>query len=176
MTNLSYGAASIHRNRDTTTVTYRELSAWAQKSGRCACGKRRTRSQTFTQTVSPFNRDPETDAPRTIRQVQAALNVERDQWVPDFTCTTHEYMAIKANIIGSSENWETVYTLGSRRPSRRSADWQGTDLADGTDDYLVALLDGDRMISLTGAGGVALDWTSESLASLAAACGFTTSA
>ena len=40
----------------TQTVTFREISVRATKSGKCiVCGKRRKRATTFFQTINPFN-------------------------------------------------------------------------------------------------------------------------
>ncbi len=69
-------------------TTYEEVSHSVEARGNCPiCGTRRRRSATLTNTVSPFNRDPETGAPCTRREIVAALRAEGEKWVPDFTCT-----------------------------------------------------------------------------------------
>jgi hypothetical protein len=89
--NLDYGAASIRDHGSSRTTTYTEIRHPVSKRGACpVCGKKRTRSGMLTQTMSPFNRDPESGAPRTDRQIRAALAVEAEGWVPDFSCQTHE--------------------------------------------------------------------------------------
>lgn len=68
-------------------TTYEELSHSEQHTGHCpVCGTRRKRSRTFTQTINPWNKDPKTGAPRTRRQIYAALREEGKKWTPDFTC------------------------------------------------------------------------------------------
>ena len=37
-------------------ITFDEVYVRASKSGKCACGKRRVRSQKFSQTINPFNK------------------------------------------------------------------------------------------------------------------------
>lgn len=70
-------------------TTFEEVSHSVQRSGKCpVCGARRKRSRTFTQTINPWNKDPETGQPRTRRQIVTALRAEGDAWVPDFTCAT----------------------------------------------------------------------------------------
>ena len=54
--------------------------------GKCSvCGKYVKRSRTFEQTISPFNRNPETGLPRTWDEVVVRVNAEADAWKPDFT-------------------------------------------------------------------------------------------
>ena len=91
MSGLEYGADRITYSGRTQTIRYQEIQ-WPQtRRGNCpVCGKRRTRSATFTATVSPFNKDPDTGRPRTPQQVGAALRAEAEAWVPDFSCQTHE--------------------------------------------------------------------------------------
>lgn len=39
----------------TTRYTFNEVAIHGEKSGKCLCGKRRTRKQRFYQTLNPFN-------------------------------------------------------------------------------------------------------------------------
>mgnify|MGYP000376144064 CR=1 FL=1 len=75
--------------RHTVYTTYEELSHSEQRTGNCpVCGARRKRSRTFTQTINPWNTDPDTGAPRTRKQIYAALREQGQAWVVDFTCNT----------------------------------------------------------------------------------------
>lgn len=38
------------------TETYHEVKRQSSKKGKCGCGKYRTRSRTFSQTINPFNK------------------------------------------------------------------------------------------------------------------------
>ena len=71
-----------------TTYRFDRISAQRTRSGKCpSCGKRRTRSKTFTSTVNPFNRN-EDGTIKTPREVRQDVNAKASQWVPDFTCAT----------------------------------------------------------------------------------------
>lgn len=79
----SYGARTV-------TVRYEEVKHRASKRGACpVCGKSRTRSTTFTNTISPFNKDPDTGLSRTRAQIVRVLAAKAEAWVPDFTCQEH---------------------------------------------------------------------------------------
>lgn len=67
------------------TTTYDVITERATRSGKCRCGKRVRRSQTFSQTQSPYNRNDE-GRPRSQLEIRAALAKEADAWLPDFTC------------------------------------------------------------------------------------------
>lgn len=68
-----------------TVYHFEPVRARRTKRGRCPmCGRPVSRSCTFVQTVSPFNRPPGGE-PRTRAQVQAAVEAEADAWQPDFT-------------------------------------------------------------------------------------------
>lgn len=47
------------------------------------CGKRARISRTFTNTINPFNQDPETGLPRTREQIVAKLAAEGAAWNPE---------------------------------------------------------------------------------------------
>lgn len=82
-----YGAHSIRQTRDSVHYQYEEVRHPVTKRGVCpVCGKKRNRSTTFTNTISPFNKDPETGLPRTRTQILDVLAAKADAWVPDFTC------------------------------------------------------------------------------------------
>ena len=69
----------------TVTTRYDEISTAVTSTGNCpVCGKRVRRSRTFTQTVSPFNRNPDGTV-RTRAQVSAAVVAKSRTWQPDFT-------------------------------------------------------------------------------------------
>ena len=87
MTNWGYGARSVRQTSQSVTYTYEEIRFPTTRRGPCpACGKRRTRSTTFTATLNPLNRDPETGRPRTRGQIMATLVTRAEAWTPDFTC------------------------------------------------------------------------------------------
>ena len=72
-----------------TVHRYVRISAHRTRSGKCpSCGKRRTRSKTFTSTVNPYNRN-EDGTIKTPREVRLDLNAKASRWVPDFTCAEH---------------------------------------------------------------------------------------
>ena len=73
-----------------TVHRYVRISAHRTRSGKCpSCGKRRTRSKTFTSTVNPFSRN-EDGTIKTPREVRLDLNAKASRWVPDFTCAECE--------------------------------------------------------------------------------------
>lgn len=68
----------------TVTENYEEIRAYRQKTGTCpGCGKRVVRKFTTTQTVNPFNKNPDGTV-RTKAEVRAAVNAQADAHVPDF--------------------------------------------------------------------------------------------
>lgn len=65
------------------TIKYPECKATARRKGACpGCGKTTTRSRTFINTVSPFNRHPD-GRPRTAREVQQRVDALARDWAPD---------------------------------------------------------------------------------------------
>ncbi len=66
-----------------TTYRFTEVSAKASRNLKCPCGKRFKRSETITNTVNPFNKDPETGEPRTYAQVQQVVNAKAAEWMPN---------------------------------------------------------------------------------------------
>lgn len=74
------------RGYTTVTVNYEEVAQPVRRAGRCpVCQRKVTRSCTFTNTISPFNKNPETGLPRTRAEVQAHLTELARDWAPDFT-------------------------------------------------------------------------------------------
>ena len=72
---------------ETHTVRFRELKQQAQRRLKCrACGKRFSRSRTFTQTLNPYNRRPD-GAPKSAAEIYASLREQADAWQPDDLCT-----------------------------------------------------------------------------------------
>jgi hypothetical protein len=66
-----------------TTYHFDAVSAPTSRTLKCACGKRFKRSATITNTVSPFNRDPETGQQRTYQQVWECVQAKAAEWQPD---------------------------------------------------------------------------------------------
>jgi hypothetical protein len=70
-----------------TTNVYRfeKVSRSSTKTDACpTCGRTVKRSRTFTNTINPFNKDPETGLPRTRAQIWEKLGKDIEAWVPDF--------------------------------------------------------------------------------------------
>lgn len=65
------------------TDTYEQVTARAERKGRCpGCGRVVRRSMTFTNTISPFNKNPDGSV-RTPAQVQANVDALAAAWDPD---------------------------------------------------------------------------------------------
>jgi hypothetical protein len=170
----TYGARSVVNTRSSQTVMYQELEHPCTKRGKCPdCGKSRSRSNRFTMTMSPFNKDPETDLPRTARQIQAALRALAQDWVPDFSCASHEYVAVIPSIVGTAEDWETVYRRLSWRLNWRGAQREGF-AEDVGDDFVIVCAEGDRVLRVTDADRQPLaQWEPSQFADVAASLGMT---
>jgi len=64
-----------------TTVRFQEFTRQGQKSLPCpGCGKKVRRQRTFSMTLNPWNKDPETGLPRTRGQIWNALGVKAAEW------------------------------------------------------------------------------------------------
>lgn len=61
-------------------TVYRGLTAIGKKSGKCACGITRTRTETFSQTVNPFNRNPDGSV-KSIENIRAEIEAHREAWM-----------------------------------------------------------------------------------------------
>lgn len=69
------------------TVTFDEVSLREQRRVPCAngCGKKLTRSRTFTQTINPYNKNAAGE-PKTRTEIYAELKAEAASWSPVATC------------------------------------------------------------------------------------------
>lgn len=64
------------------TVRYEEVKARATRKGRCpTCGKRSVRTCTFTNTVNPFNTNPD-GLPKTYAEVVRHVEQMAADWAP----------------------------------------------------------------------------------------------
>jgi hypothetical protein len=64
-----------------TTYRFETVPHQAVKSLPCpSCGKKVRRQRTFTMTINPWNKDPETGLQRTLQQILAALKVQAEAW------------------------------------------------------------------------------------------------
>lgn len=67
-----------------TTYHFLKVEFRRTARGKCpTCGKATVRSQTFSQTVNPWNRNPD-GAMKTHAEVAAAVREKAAAWVPDF--------------------------------------------------------------------------------------------
>lgn len=78
-----------------------------------------------------------------------------------------EFAAVTGSIVGTVENWETVWTLHARRATFRKARSDGFTAAHETDDYLIAEVEGNRLVNVTDAYGRGLDWPADDYTELA---------
>lgn len=58
-----------------STLTFREVALWGERSGNCACGKKRTRRQKFYQTINPFNRNRAGQMKTPALSIPAAIGI-----------------------------------------------------------------------------------------------------
>lgn len=72
---------------NTRTEYYKEVKVYGKKKGKCGCGKMRTRSMTFSQTVNPFNKNKETGELKTEYEIMTEIKKERDDWLADTKIT-----------------------------------------------------------------------------------------
>lgn len=73
-----------------TTYIFEEVK-WPSGTRRLkcrSCGKRFTRSRTFTQTINPFNKNGTTGKPKARTEILRELKAEAAAWQPDDSCTT----------------------------------------------------------------------------------------
>lgn len=79
------------------TVRFQEVKARTKRTGKCShCGKRTTRSATFTQTISPFNKNAD-GMPKTYAEVQQAVDAEAASWSPRPSIFDHDACAEAVN-------------------------------------------------------------------------------
>lgn len=65
-------------------MTYDPIRTARTKSGACpACGKRTKRTQTFQQTLNPYNRNSNGEM-KTVREILLELEQQANEWEPDF--------------------------------------------------------------------------------------------
>lgn len=57
---------------------YEEVKLKGKKSGNCICGKWHTRSKTFSQTISPFNKRD--GRQKTRDEIMMELQIEKEDW------------------------------------------------------------------------------------------------
>lgn len=66
-------------------VTFQEVARYAEKRGKCKCGKNRLRKRKFYQTVSPFNLI--NGVPKTTDQMLDEIRAEIKAWQAEaITC------------------------------------------------------------------------------------------
>ena len=71
---------------DVILVTFRELKLYASKSGKCGCGKQRTRQRKFWATLNPYNRNAAGE-PKTSTEIYADLAEQVKAWkLEPITC------------------------------------------------------------------------------------------
>lgn len=66
---------------------FEKVSIYAKKSGKCRCGKRRTRSEHLWMTVNPFNKNARGEV-KTRQEVRADLAKRHEEWIKEqITCS-----------------------------------------------------------------------------------------
>lgn len=72
-----------------TTYTYERITAQARRTITCpGCGKRRTITCTFRQTVNPFNKNDDGTV-KTHQEVWQSVRAQADAWEPPQDATYH---------------------------------------------------------------------------------------
>lgn len=71
--------------------------------------------------------------------------------------TATEWMPISTQIVGNVEQWEIIHYPGPRCATARAAFKAGYRMANDTDDFLIAAVEGNLMLDLTGSDMKALD-------------------
>lgn len=65
------------------TYRFQEVKHREERSFVCTvCDKKGKRSRTFTNTINPFNKDPETGLMRSYQQIVEKLRAEGAEWSP----------------------------------------------------------------------------------------------
>jgi len=62
-----------------TIYRFQSVTLRASKSGKCVCGKRVTRSNTFEQTINPFNKNSKGEI-KNYNEIWAELKEEAAAW------------------------------------------------------------------------------------------------
>jgi len=84
------------QNGNTRTEYYREVGRKATKKGKCLCGKMRTRTQMFSQTINPFNRVTEADGTKRLKtefEILEEIKSEIEEWKNDTEITCKDCYA-----------------------------------------------------------------------------------
>ena len=64
----------------TETLTFREVSIKAEKSGKCiVCGKKRKRTRKFWQTLNPYNKNPDGTV-KNVADIMSEIQTEVRLW------------------------------------------------------------------------------------------------
>lgn len=61
-------------------LSFAEVGVEGEKSGKCLCGKRRKRKERFSETINPFNKNPDGTI-RTEAQIVATQKIKCDKWL-----------------------------------------------------------------------------------------------
>lgn len=61
------------------TIVFQEVKITGEKTGKCLCGKRRVRRESFTQTINPWNVKKD-GSPKGKYDILPELVAERDAW------------------------------------------------------------------------------------------------
>ena len=67
---------------NTITYIYQEVSIKGKKLGKCKCGKRLSRKNTFTQTINPFNKNNDGEV-KNRSEILVELQKEREEWMKE---------------------------------------------------------------------------------------------
>ncbi len=81
------------QNGNTRREYYQEIGRKATKKAKCLCGKTRIRTQTFSQTISPFNKVTEADGTvrlKTKLEILEEVKLEIEEWKKDLTTTCNK--------------------------------------------------------------------------------------
>lgn len=62
------------------TIIFQEVKVKGSKKCKCTCGKRVSRSKTFSQTINPWNKNKEGN-PKSFGEIQEELSNERNEWM-----------------------------------------------------------------------------------------------
>ena len=74
----------------TITTHYTAVSHTARRRVTCAiCGKKFNRQQTFTNTISPFNKNAD-GVPKDFHEVHADVLLLAHKWEPETDCGKHK--------------------------------------------------------------------------------------
>jgi hypothetical protein len=63
-------------------TTFEKVSAYPKKTGKCLCGKRRSRSTHIYHTINPFNKNAKGEI-KTYAEVRADVSKEVAKWMAE---------------------------------------------------------------------------------------------